>query len=246
MKPTIPWLQQAFGFYNEKYFGGRLKTPKFSLNCPYGNWGFYTPNGTFNRITRRATIFGPGTLSLTSKYSRDEKDLIGTLLHEMIHMYINTVMLKYPTNPHGREFQEIAQRLNQDGWNISEANEKKLTDREVQGDEADERGHEERLVKPHVFCVINQPQSNSFKLWGFRADFNNLQAYISTAKKINGANVINVYYCYSSNLNQMPTSPDNLAGVGANDYESLIKIVSRIIGERLTKENFNLAKTITL
>ena len=34
--------------------------------------------------------------------------------------------------------------------------------------------------------------------------------------------------------------------VGANDYESLIRIVSQIIGERLTKENFNLAKTITL
>ena len=94
--------------------------------------------------------------------------------------------------------------------------------------------------------MINQPQNNSFKLWGFRADFNNLQAYISTAKKINGANVIYVYYCYSSKLNQMPTSPDNLMGVGANDYESLIRTVSQIIGERLTKENFNLAKTIAL
>jgi hypothetical protein len=44
----------------------------------------------------------------------------------------------------------------------------------------------------------------------------------------------------------MPTSPDNLAGVGANDYKSLIRTVSQIIGERLTSENFNLAKTITL
>ena len=246
MKPTLPWMAQAFDEYNAKYFGGRLARPRFSLRCNPNYWGYYQPNATYNRITRRTTVKSPGTLFLNGNYSREERDWIGTMLHEMIHMYINTVMRKYPINDHGDDFYNIAMRINQDGWNISEANEKKSTDREVQGNEADERSPEERLVKPHIFCVINQPQNNSFKLWGFRADFNNLQAYISTAKRINGANAIYVYYCYSSRLNQMPTSPDNLMGVGANDYESLIRTVSQIIGERLTKENFNLAKTITL
>ena len=128
MRPTIPWMQQAFGFYNKKYFGGRLEVPKFNLNCPYGNWGFYTPNGTFDRFTRRAKIFGSGTISLSNEYSRDEKDLIGTLLHEMIHMYIILVNKKYPFNQHGSMFQNWADKLNAQGWEISEANEKKDTD----------------------------------------------------------------------------------------------------------------------
>ena len=245
MRPTIPWMQQAFGFYNKKYFGGRLKTPKFSLDCPYGNWGFYTPNGTFNRVTRRATIFGPGTLSLTSKYSRDEKDLIGTLLHEMIHMYINTVMLKYPTIPHGREFQELAQRLNQDGWGISEANEKKTTDTLDDGDEVE---YNNMQIKPYIFCIIQQPNSNTSKIWGFKADYSNLNSYINTAKNLKqfGATSVEVYYCYSYNMENMPSSPQELNGIGANNFNDLIYKLSKSLNERLTKENFKQIKVINL
>lgn len=246
MKPTLPWMGQTFDEYNTKYFGGRLARPRFSLRCPKGNWGYYQPNATYNRITRKTTVKSPGTLFLNGNYSREERDWIGTMLHEMIHMYINTVMCKYPINDHGDDFYNMAMRINQDGWDISEANEEKSTDREVKGNEADERSHEERLVKPHIFCVVEQPQDENFKVWGFRAKFEDLQSYISTARRLNNATEIKIFYCYSSKLNQMPTSSNNLAGVGANDYESLFRIVSQIIGERLTKENFNLAKTITL
>lgn len=246
MKPTLPWMGQTFDEYNTKYFGGRLSRPNFSLRCPDGNWGYYQPDATFNRITRKTFVKSPGILYLNANYSREEKDWVGTLLHEMIHMYINTVLCIYPINDHGREFYNIANRLNQDGWNISETNEMKSTDREVRGDESDERSHEERLVKPHIFCIVEQPQNNNFKLWGFRANFRELQSYISSAKKINGATEIKIFYCYSSKLNQLPTSSNNLMGIGANDFNSLIRTVSQIIGERLSADNFNLAKTITL
>ena len=105
------------------------------------------------------------------------------------------------------------------------------------------------FVKTIDNVIWLKPSMNFRKVietFGYPIVSKRIAGYISSAKRIKGANVINVYYCYSSKLNQMPTSPDNLAGVGANDYESLIRIVSQIIGERLTKENFNLAKTITL
>ena len=248
MKPTLPWMGQTFDEYNAKYFGGRLARPRFSLRCSPNHWGYYQPNATYNRITRRTTIKSPGTLFLNGNYSREEKDWIGTMLHEMIHMYINTVLRKFPINDHGNDFYNIAMRINQDGWNISEANEKKSTDREVRDDEVDERGHEERLVKPHVFCVIDQPQNNSFKLWGFKAEYNSLNSYIATAKKLknSGATTLRIYYCYSTNMGQLQTNSQNLCGFSANSYTELIKKVSTSIGERLTNENFNLAKTITL
>lgn len=245
MKPTLPWMKQAFATYNAKYFHNRLKTPNFSLDCPEGNWGFYYPDGTFNAITRKAKIFGPGTIYLNPDFSRDEKDLIGTLLHEMIHMFINTVLLKYPINAHGSDFQEFADFLNQDGWNISEANEKKITDT------TDDTGDEEyanRTIQPSIFCIIEQPNDAQYKVWGFRAEYNQLNSYIQTARKTknNGATVLNVYYCYSANMSKLPSSPRDLRGVGAQDYNTLLSRVSRIIGEQLSQDNFKLTQTITL
>ena len=64
MKPTLPWMGQTFDEYNAKYFGGRLARPYFSLRCNPNYWGYYQPNATYNRITRRTTVKSPGTLFL--------------------------------------------------------------------------------------------------------------------------------------------------------------------------------------
>ena len=249
MKPTIPWMQQTFSEYNTKYFGGRLEFPEFKLRCPErGDWGYYEPNARYNRLTRKVTVITPGTICLDGSYSREEKDWIGTMLHEMIHMYVNTVMRLYPKDIHGEEFITIAEYINKDGWGISESNEVKETDKKVSGYESDERDIESRLIKPHVFCIINQPEDAENKLWGFRAEYNKLNQYIATAQKLKqyGAVTLDIYYCYSGNLSNLPSSPTDLKGVGANGYNQLIRRISKFINERLTKENFNLVKTITL
>lgn len=245
MKPTIPWMQQAFNIYNKKYFEGKLKTPNFSLQCPPGNWGFYLPNGTFNEFTRRVSLNGPGTICLSPQYSRLEKDLINTMLHEMIHMYINTVLLKYPRNKHGEEFQAWAQKLNQDGWNISERNEKQATDTTEDNEEIEYSNME---IKPHIFCLIEQPNDENNKIWGFKADYNTLNDYISTAKKLKkiGVSKLWVYYCYSGNMENMATSPKTLDGIGAQNVNDLITKLSRLLKEKLTKDNFKLIENITL
>ena len=95
MIPTIPWLKEMFNFFNEKYFGDKIPMPTFSLNCPEGNWGYYKPNGTYSKITREVEPYSSGTLYITNKFSRDEKDIQNTLIHEMIHMYIILVNKKY-------------------------------------------------------------------------------------------------------------------------------------------------------
>ena len=245
MKPTLPWMAQTFDEYNAKYFGGRLARPRFILRCNPNHWGYYQPNATYNRITRRTTVKSPGTLFLNGNYSREERDWIGTMLHEMIHMYINTVLRKYPVNDHGQDFYNIAMRINQDGWNISEANEKKSTD--IEGD-TDDEAYDNRTVQPSIFCIIEQPNDAQYKVWGFRAEYNQLNSYIKSARKTknNGATVLNIYYCYSANMDKMPTSPIDLRGVGAQDYNTLLYRVSRIIGEQISQDNFKLVKTITL
>lgn len=249
MRLTLPWIQQTFSEYNTKYFGGRLPMPRFSLNCHQGNWGYYKPNAIFNQITRRITkINSPGTIMLNGAFSRDEKDWIGTLLHEMIHMYIIVVLKKYPKNQHGQEFYNIAYYMNKDGWDISETNKRKSTDTEINGDEIDTREHNERLIKPYVFCVIEQPQNQQYKLWGFKADYQTLNSYINTTKKLKnqGAIALNIYYCYSARMSNLQSNPQTLDGFGANDYNELIYKVSSAIKEKLTTEHFNLVKTVTL
>lgn len=247
MKPTIPWLKQAFNYYNTKYFGGKLMMPSFSLRCSDNNWGFYKPNGTFNKLTRRVALNGPGILFLNGNYSREEKDWVGTLLHEMIHMYINTVMLLYPSNPHGKEFYQLAQKINEDGWEISEKNEKKNTDI-ISGNDEDNIEYNNRIVKPYLFCIIDEPNGKNYKYWGFKGDYNTLPQYIATAKKLKqfGAKSVTIYYCYSNNLGSLNSSPQTLDGIGANSIEELIQKLSTLIKEPLKFDNFKQYKIINL
>lgn len=248
MKPTIPWMVHTFNEYNEKYFHGRLRAPKFRLGCPKNDdWGCFRPDGVQKGGVVTA-LYSTGTLFLNGQYMREEKDWIGTMLHEMIHMYIINVDRKYPMNGHGREFQEWANFLNRDGWNISEFNEKKSTDVETAETQNDERSYDERLVKPYIFCIINQPQDNNYKLWGFKADYNTLNNYIDTARKLkqNGAVSVYVYYCYSGNMRNLQTSASTLMGVGGNSFNELIRTLSRAINEHLTQDNFKLYKEIKL
>ena len=153
--------------------------------------------------------------------------------------------IKYPINAHGSDFQEFADYLNQDGWNISEANEKRSTDTT---EDTDDEEYANRTVQPSVFCIIEQPNDAQYKVWGFRAEYNQLNSYIQSARKTknNGATVLNIYYCYSANMSKMPSSPRDLRGVGAQDYNTLLARVSRIIGEQISQDNFKLTQTITL
>lgn len=253
MKPTIAWMSQTFDEYNRKYFGGKLRLPNFSTRCSNQHWGYYMPDGTYNKVTRTFKPNGFGTLYLNGNYDREENDLIGTLLHEMIHMYINTVMLKYPLNPHGRYFTSFANRLNQDGWNIMESNEQKDSDKYDSENGNEKTSFKYRLPSPddetYLICIINQPNDPNFSTWLFRAEQENLNDYINTAKKlknINGAESMAIYHCYAQELGQMPADSATLPGIGARGYHSALYELNKKYGVILGKKNFRLLKEIPL
>lgn len=246
MKPTRGWMSQAFNEYNKKYFGGKLEMPYFSNQCDKRYWGYYMPDGNFT-VTRRFKKRGRGTIYLNGLYSREEKDWISTLLHEMTHMYINEILGEYPFNAHGKRFMEIANRINRDGWNIAECTEQKNTD--VKGGGDDEMEYDDMQIKPEILCVISQPQDAINKVWGFRAENSNLNDYINTAKtlkQINGATNLSIYYCYTDKLKSMPTSPTTLVGVGSGGVKQLLYKLKQLYGCNLNGSIIKLVKTIDL
>lgn len=247
MKPTLPWMAQTFNEYNNKYFAGAIPTPRFNLRCKDTDWGHYEPDG-YVLPFERADVKSPGILSLNGNYSRLEKDWIGTLLHEMIHMYIITVMRRYPKNPHGELFQEIASRLNGYGWNISELEEKKSTDNLSGDGEEDTIDYNDMEIKPKIFCLIESPHNENNIFWGFRAEYNDLNSYIATAKKLkqSGAETLRIYFCYSVNLGKVNASSTTLDGFGANNIPSILHKFSTLINEKLDIKNFRLYKEIIL
>lgn len=137
MIPTRQAIEKAFDILNNKYFGGKLPEPMYSYACPSKMWACFTPAKTMRQKGGKIIKFGypPGVLAVTTEYSRDEKDILNSILHEMVHIYVFCIKREYPSNPHGGEFQKKAEELNKDGWNIMAENEKKDTDIENDGSE---------------------------------------------------------------------------------------------------------------
>lgn len=245
MKPTVPWMQENFDFLNEKYFGGKLRHPKFGIMFGRKNWGYYMPNGNYNRWTREFYQEGTGNMYLNGNFSRSEHSLQETLLHEMIHMYINTVMKIYPRDPHGDEFQNFAFKFNQDGWNISEETEMIETD--IDGDDVPENNSEEDN-KMYVLCVLEQPSHSVCKYWAFKAEEQSIDRFIATCKalKNKGATKLSIYNCNLKQFNNLPSSSEKLLGIGADDINTLFSYISQIIGARISNNNIELTNTIQI
>lgn len=251
MRPTLGWMSQAFDEFNRKYFGGKLTLPRFSTRCGNEYWGYYMPDGNFNRLTREFIPNGPGTIYLNGKWEREERDWESTLIHEMIHMYINEVLRKYPVNAHGKYFKEIADRINQDGFEIYKNNEKKDTDvyHGSKGADLSKYQYPTGDSESCLICFINQPNDHTNKMWVFKAEPDRLQEYIDTAKllkPINGADEVTVYYCYSNEVKNMPSSSTTLEGFGARGPYHAISLLNQKYGAILGQRNFRLFKKIDL
>lgn len=119
MIPNTQWMREKFMILNRKYFHNLLQTPTFSENCPQGYCGYYQPNARYNRITRKIyQIIDMGTIYLNTSLDLSFNMYISILIHEMIHMYINTVLKTYPINDHGIIFNNIASSISKDGWDV--------------------------------------------------------------------------------------------------------------------------------
>lgn len=105
MTPTIDFLKANFDKYNKLYFNGDLITPSFELFKSKRVWGQFS--------------WGCGyKIRISTYYDRDEKNILNTLIHEMIHQYIKQNNIIDTRPHHGKVFHSIAARINKDGWNI--------------------------------------------------------------------------------------------------------------------------------
>lgn len=127
MVPNLEWCKQNFTAFNAQYFGGKLPMPKFSYNCPKNTWGIYNCDAEYDNNGKITNIYNSGEMAFTKLYDRNEKSIQNTLLHEMIHMYCALVLRIVPK--HDGNFEQLATKMRQDGWDISEINGK--TDEDV-------------------------------------------------------------------------------------------------------------------
>lgn len=107
MELTTNFLKHKHSEYNKEYFGGCLPNVIFIIKKNKRTLGHYLHKH-----------FGLSEIMISTYYDRSERDFCRTLLHEMIHQYIDFKGLK-DTSMHGRYFKEYSKMLNAHGWNIT-------------------------------------------------------------------------------------------------------------------------------
>ena len=110
MMLTLEFLNQKFDELNELCFGGAL--PKVSIRLSkartyLGQLGFKRKRPLFGK-----TQYYDFMLRISTRLEQTEDEVIDTLLHEMIHLYIASHQLK-DSSSHGKVFREMMNDLNQ-------------------------------------------------------------------------------------------------------------------------------------
>ena len=95
MELTIDFIADNFQMINELYFNNELETPRFEITHVKSYLGQYHWQ--------------------YDMFDRTEKDIINTIAHETIHLYIRQNHIKDTRPHHGKIFYSIADRLNREG-----------------------------------------------------------------------------------------------------------------------------------
>lgn len=240
MVPNPQWMASVFSVYNKKAFGGFLKTPQFSTECDSDEWGCYYPGSGPMGITNRFTMKNPGTLCLNGRLKRTKEQWIGTMLHEMCHMYVyQNGMSKYK-DAHGPEFWQIAEKVNSivksDGVQILKVDDGDVI--EANGDEEyaeykDANGNPVNNGSQNgqiILMVISNPNVEEDKYWICPLKQAELQTAKSVARKIKGAQC-KIFIAFSNKLSNIQTDPSSLSGFGGKTYNDAAKKLCSWYGE---------------
>jgi hypothetical protein len=268
MLPTRDWMARNFDAFNAKYFNNKLQTPKFDpFYGQRGNLGFYSPDGTVNKLGRIKQINSPGTIHLSGIYDRSEKDLQETLLHEIIHQWVLTIARVYEgKNGHSRQFKAMAERINKDGWDVNETGYvNKYTDEDVEPDntinDADREddntivNHQTAPPNSHftkntyLFVLVDREET-AYKVWGFRGELSMAKEYASCCKQFvkSKSACLRIYLCTAKGFARAPlASVEDLQGIGAPTFTILLERLSALTKTSLALyDNVLLQNTITL
>lgn len=109
MELTIDFIADNFQVINELYFNNELETPRFEITHVKSYLGQYH---------WRYDMFGEfmdSVIRISDMFDRSEDDIVNTIAHECIHLYIRQNHIKDTRPHHGRVFHSIADRLNREG-----------------------------------------------------------------------------------------------------------------------------------
>lgn len=109
MALTINFLRHNFRVFNEKYFDNELVEPQFRITHVKSYLGLYS----YRRNIFDYIIYS--VISISDFFDRSDEDVLNTLAHEMIHLYIAQNNIKDTRPHHGEVFYRIADRLNKEG-----------------------------------------------------------------------------------------------------------------------------------
>ncbi len=160
MKATVPYLQEQFDVYNREFFGGELPPIPIALSNARTFIGkFYckcrrSPFGGIVATERRIRING--------KLDFEESFLQDTLIHEMIHYYINYKGL-HDSSSHGPVFRSIMERINREGGRHITVSVRLSPEQSEQLRDSRPRWHVIALIAfgNGDFCVKNLPRVES-------------------------------------------------------------------------------------
>lgn len=108
MTPTLDWAKKAFDDCNKKYFEGKLEPPTFVLDQKKNTLGC-----SWNRVKRLDPLgnpYYPSFIYMSTYYDRTEDELVGTMIHEMIHYW--SFVNDLPVD-HGDVFKDKCLEINQ-------------------------------------------------------------------------------------------------------------------------------------
>lgn len=240
MIPTEEWIFTRFNEYNDKYFDGELPTPNFKISqsCKIGGnecFGYYNLAGCrYDKITRKITsLYNNGTICLSNQYDRPENEWIETLLHEMVHEYVNLCLYIYPRDPHGKKFQQVAERINADGWNISESAELGADNYQNNPNNGNNGGQQN--INGGILCFIKTPGGGGNQFWLCRAEDNNMDDIRSVVGSWADGSIVRFFQTQSVKLFNLDSNPNTLNGFGGSTYNEAVNKLANYLGDDPSK-----------
>lgn len=110
MELTIKMISDNFDVINELFFENKLLKPRFEITHVKSYLGQYHWVYSYND-----KIFFDSVIRISDMFDRSEDDIVNTIAHECIHLYIRQNKIKDTRPHHGRVFNQIADRLNREG-----------------------------------------------------------------------------------------------------------------------------------
>ena len=110
MALTLDFIREQFNVINRKHFNSELLTPRFEITHVKSYLGQYHWVYSYDEY-----IFCDSVIRISDMFDRTDEDIINTIAHEMIHLYIRQNKIRDTRPHHGRVFYSIADRLNREG-----------------------------------------------------------------------------------------------------------------------------------